>query len=186
MKKVTILSGSPSTISKLNETLKYMMIQLKQSEVQVEFISICNLPAEDLLHARYESDTIQTANALLAESNAIIVGTPVYKGSYSGILKTYLDLLPQKGLENKLLLPVAVGGTMAHLLMLEYNLKPLLSVLGATRIEKGIFIQDTQIIWNEEKQGIISEEIIARLTVCIDQFLNTLMKDEAVHSIEVS
>ncbi|MCM3791029.1 NADPH-dependent FMN reductase [Domibacillus indicus] len=186
MKKVTILSGSPSTISKLNEALKYMMIQLEQSEVQVEFVSICGLPAEDLLHARYESDSIQTVNALLAESDAVIVGTPVYKGSYSGILKTYLDLLPQKGLENKLLLPVAVGGTMAHLLMLEYNLKPLLSVLGGTQIEKGIFIQNTQVIWNEQKQGIISEEITARLTASIDQFLNKLMKDEAVCSIEVS
>ena len=42
-------------------------------------------------------------------------------------------------------MPIAVGGTYGHLLMIEYALKPVLSALGATHILKGLFVIDSQI-----------------------------------------
>jgi FMN reductase len=49
-------------------------------------------------------------------------------------LKTYLDLLPQKALVGKRIVPIAIGGSLGHLLAIENALKPVLSVLGATEI----------------------------------------------------
>lgn len=40
----------------------------------------------------------------------VILATPVYKAAYSGLLKTFLDLLPQGGLRDKVVLPIARNG----------------------------------------------------------------------------
>src|SRR5256885_12419558 len=42
---------------------------------------------------------------------SVVVATPIYKASYSGVLKSFLDLLPQFGLAGKVVLPLATGGT---------------------------------------------------------------------------
>ncbi|WP_176471990.1 NAD(P)H-dependent oxidoreductase, partial [Shouchella clausii] len=60
-------------------------------------------------------------------------------------LKTYLDLLPQKSFENKILLPIVIGGSFGHLLAIEYALNPLLSALGANHIVNGVYTIDKQV-----------------------------------------
>lgn len=72
----------------------------------------------------------------------VVIASPVYKASYTGILKAFLDLLPQTGLKGKVTLPLFIGGTIAHLLSLDYTLKPLLSVLGSRNIVGGVFTID--------------------------------------------
>jgi FMN reductase len=59
-------------------------------------INVSDLPAEDLISAHFDP-AIQQANELVEKADAIIVASPVYKASYTGVFKTYLDLLPQKG-----------------------------------------------------------------------------------------
>jgi hypothetical protein len=58
----------------------------------------------------------------------------VYKASFSGALKTLLDLFPERALEGKVVLPFATGGTIAHMLAVDYALKPVLSALKAQEI----------------------------------------------------
>lgn len=101
MYKVVIISGSPNESSRLSGVLNKIIINLEQKRLKVDQIQICKLPADDLLHARFDSVMIQNANALVEQANAIIVATPIYKASYSGILKTYLDLIPQRDLRTK-------------------------------------------------------------------------------------
>ena len=47
---------------------------------------------------------------------AVVIATPVYKAAYSGILKAFLDLLPQDGLDGKLVLPTPAGLQLFELL----------------------------------------------------------------------
>ena len=68
----------------------------------------------------------------------------MYKAAYTGILKAFLDLLPQKALVGKPILPIATGGTLAHLLAIDYALNPVLGVLGATHILQGVYLVDAQ------------------------------------------
>ncbi|MCH1932822.1 NAD(P)H-dependent oxidoreductase, partial [Shewanella sp. A25] len=84
--------------------------------------------------AKYNSEAILATNKKVEEADAVIVASQVYKASFTGILKTYLDLLPQKGLENKIVLPLMLGGTISHLLAIDYSLKPVLASLGAENI----------------------------------------------------
>jgi SsuE family FMN reductase len=68
---------------------------------------------------------------------ALIVSTPIYKAAYTGALKALLDILPPAALDGKVVLPIATGGSFAHLLAIEYALKPVLSALGATDLLQG-------------------------------------------------
>ncbi|WP_437719533.1 NAD(P)H-dependent oxidoreductase [Sorangium sp. So ce448] len=52
----------------------------------------------------------------LPSAAGVVIATPIYKASYTGALKAFLDLLPQFGLAGKAALPLATGGTLAHVL----------------------------------------------------------------------
>lgn len=163
MSKIVILQGSPTAKSRLNGVLDRVRSQIEESGAEVSVINVRDLPAEDLLHARFDSQAIAEANRLVEEADAVVIASPVYKASFTGILKAYLDLLPQKGLENKIVLPLVVGGTIAHLLAIDYAFKPVLSVLGARNILTGVFVLDTQVTWGDDGQARIEEEIAGRI-----------------------
>ncbi|CAI6045461.1 NADPH-dependent FMN reductase [Cohnella sp. JJ-181] len=163
MSKIVILQGSPTPKSRLHGVLDRVRAQIEGSGDLVSVINVRDLPAEDLLHARFDSPAIAEANRLVAEADAVVIASPVYKASFTGILKAYLDLLPQKGLENKIVLPLVVGGTIAHLLAIDYAFKPVLSVLGARNILTGVFVLDTQVTWGEDGQANIAGDIGERI-----------------------
>ena len=60
------------------------------------------------MRADFNSPAIKQAIAAV-EGAAVIIASPVYKASYSGALKTILDILPQKGLQGKVVLPLFIG-----------------------------------------------------------------------------
>ena len=86
------------------------------------------------------------AVASVHAADVVVVATPIYKAAYSGLLKTFLDLLPQDALRGKTVLPLATGGSAAHLLALDYALKPVLAALGARDILDGVFATDAQLV----------------------------------------
>jgi FMN reductase len=105
------------------------------------------------------------------KADAIIVASPVYKASYTGVLKTYLDLLPQKGLAQKIILPLFIGGSIAHLLTIDYALKPVLSVLGARTILAGVYVVDSLVKRNEQGQVELATEVKQRLDDSLQELL---------------
>lgn len=174
MAKVVIISGSPTPTSRLHGVIEIAKSALQQAEIEVEWIKVRDIPAEDLLYANFGSEAIVNANKLVAEADAVFVATPVYKASYTGVLKAFLDLLPQKGLERKIVLPLAVGGTISHLLAIDYALKPVLSALGAQNILQGVYVLDKQVTWAENGQAILDEEIAARLQESVTEFVQEI------------
>lgn len=117
MGKIVVINGTPSLVSRINAVIEYAEDDLRGRGFEVERINVAELPAEDLIHTKFESEAIVKANGLVAEADAVIVVSPVYKASYTGVLKTFLDLIPQKGLAGKIVLPLFMGGslkTFAH------------------------------------------------------------------------
>ena len=72
-------------------------------------------------------------------------------------------MIPQNGLENKTVIPIAIGGSFGHLLSIEYALKPVISVLGATEILKSVFVLDQQVERLDNGKYQIADEAIRRL-----------------------
>ncbi|WP_239373907.1 NADPH-dependent FMN reductase [Frankia sp. Cj5] len=75
---------------------------------------------------------VAAALASIRAADVLVVATPVYKGSYTGLLKAFLDLLPAGGLTGVIAVPVIVAGAPAHQAVAELHLRPLLAELGAT------------------------------------------------------
>ena len=145
MTRAIIINGGNSVNSRLTGIEQKIQALLKKDGIEYDVISVHQLPAQDLITANFASEEIKKSIVKVGEADIVFFLTPIYKGSFTGILKTFIDLLPQKGLENKIAVPVAIGGSIAHLLALEYSLKPVLSILGATHITNPIYIVDSQV-----------------------------------------
>jgi FMN reductase len=73
----------------------------------------------------------------------LVVGTPVYRGSYTGLLKHLFDLVHHQALAGKPVILTATGGSPLHGLVIEHQLRPLLSFFGAHTIPTAIYATDT-------------------------------------------
>jgi FMN reductase len=192
MARVVIISGSPSASSRLEGVLQTVIKQLETAGLDVQLISVRDQSPEDLVYSRFESPKIIQAVKDIEQADAVIVATPIYKASYTGVLKSFLDLLPQKGLQGKIVLPLAIGGTIAHLLAIDHALKPVLSALNAYHILSGVYVLDTQVV-REENKFTLLPEIELRLQEAVKAFAQEVIwrseresavsvKEEDVHA----
>jgi FMN reductase len=178
MSLVVTVSGSPSPASRTQELAAQVGVAIKARGFEVEAINVRDLPAEELLHARAGSPALQRAVGLIERARGVVISTPVYKASYTGVLKSFLDLLPQFGLGGKVVLPLVTGGTLAHVLAIDYALRPVLSSLGAQHIVAGLFILD-KLIERRPAGGLdINPEIGARLDHAVADFVTSLQRHD--------
>ena len=176
MSSVLIISGSPSSTSRTERLARSIAQRVAARDVQASLLDVRDLPAADLLHARFDAPSIVEATARVAAADGIIVATPVYKAAYSGLLKTFLDVLPQFGLRGKVVLPLATGGSVAHVLAIDYALRPVLSSLDPLHVVNGLFLLDKQITVLETGEVQLEPEVDQKLNVVIDQFLRGLQR----------
>lgn len=170
MAKIIIISGSPTAGSRLNALIEWSQTYLEQQGYEVDYLHVASLPADDLIQANWNSEAIQAALARVAQADGVILASPVYKASYTGVLKVFLDLLPQKGLEGKLVLPLFIGGTIAHLLAIDYTLKPLVAAMSGKHILSGVFAIDEWIKRLEAGGYEMTEELVERLERSLAEF----------------
>ncbi|OUL28439.1 FMN reductase (NADPH) [Nostoc sp. T09] len=163
MPHILAIAGSPSHPSRTYSLLEYASKILVQQGFTVDIISVRDIPAEDLAFGRYDSPALEKPKAILAKADGVIIATPIYKAAYTGVLKAFLDLLPQKALAGKVIVPLATGGTIAHLLAIEYALKPVLSELGGRHILSTIYSVDKQIQVQPDGSIQLDAEIAQRL-----------------------
>jgi FMN reductase len=174
MSEIILLSGSPAERSKSQAILVYVQKSLSALGVSSRIVGVRDFPAEDLMHGKYESEVFIPFKAELAKAKGVVLATPIYKGAYSGSLKALLDILPQYALKEKTVLPVATAGSMAHLLAIDYSIKPVLSVLGASDILQGVYIPDSHFSFKEENQIELDAELQNRLDVSLQQLVEKI------------
>ncbi|WP_017938137.1 NADPH-dependent FMN reductase [Zestomonas thermotolerans] len=174
---VVSLGGSPAQRSRSNLLLERSRGWLQRQGVEVVEYRVTDFPAEVLLHARFDSPHVADLRAQVANADGLLVATPVYKASFSGALKTVLDLLPERALENKVVLPLSTGGSKAHLLAVDYALRPVLSALKAEEVLQGVFADDSQIAYGENGAPARYEmALLERLEEALQQFHQALVR----------
>ncbi len=109
-----------------DQTVETQVLELR--DYALEF---CDGRAPDA----YNIDT-RRALALVEEADAYLVATPIYRGSYTGALKNFFDLVPNDPnghdpLRGKVVGLLATGGSDHHYLILEHELRPLFGFFGA-------------------------------------------------------
>ena len=166
---VLLIAGSPSERSRSAALLDSVSLRLALRGATVERLHIRDLSPQSLLLGDTAHRTIAAAIAQVERARAIVVATPVYKAAYSGVLKVFLDLLPQTALKNKTVLPIATGGSPHHMLALDYALQS----LSARHILPGVYATDSQVTLMPEGPYHIGAEITARL----DEAVATLVAE---------
>ncbi|MCA4133273.1 FMN reductase [Arthrobacter sp. M4] len=73
------------------------------------------------------------------QSDGIIAVTPVFSASYSGLFKSFIDVLDPKSLDGKAVLLGATGGSDRHQLMLDHAMRPLFSYLRTRMTSTAVF-----------------------------------------------
>jgi FMN reductase len=182
MSKIVIISGSPTKTSRSSAISSFIENNLINQGQLVSKITVRDLPPEDLIYANFNSLRIKRALSQIEQAQAVIVVSPVYKASYTGVLKAFFDLIPEKGLADKVILPVATGGSMAHLLSLEYAFKPLFSVLGSQEIKNGIYFVDSQMNYQENQLTFLDEDVEHRINTALQGLVNRLSENETFRS----
>jgi FMN reductase len=160
---ILLISGSPAVPSSSSRLLHHLGDKLAAHGHRTSRLNVRDLPAQALLAADGTDPVIRAALAEVAEAHAVIVATPVYKAAYSGVLKAFLDLLPQNGLAGKIVLPVATGGSQSHLLALDYALRPVLHALEADQVLTSIYATSQQVQWSEHEGVLLAPEIAVRV-----------------------
>ena len=172
MSSILVLSGSPTAASRTAALADHIADRLRADGHQVRTVRARDLPARALLTGDTTDPVIARLVADLDSVDGVVVASPVYKAAYTGLLKAVLDLLPQFALAGKVVLPVVTGGTPAHVLAIDYALRPVLSSLGAHHIMQGWFVLDRHI--SDGPELAVQAESATPLYQVVDDFSVTL------------
>ena len=174
MPLITVLSGSPSPSSRTRLLSAWVNSWLGGKGFDTYALDVRDLPAADLFEAKVDGPEVKRAVQAVADAHGVVIATPVYKAAYPGVLKAFLDLLPQLGLTGKIVLPLAVGGSLAHVLAIDYAMRPILSSLNALHITGGLFFLDKQLERTEDGGLRIEQGMQDKLQLLLQSFADSV------------
>jgi len=142
-RRIVVVSAGlsdPSSTRLLADLLaKETLALLGDAEVEViELRPLAHALADQLLTG-FATGELAAAERAMAQADAVIAVTPVFSASYSGLFKTFFDVLERGTLDGTPVLVAATAGTARHSLVLEHALRPLFSHLQAVVVPTGVF-----------------------------------------------
>ena len=140
--QVIALSGNPRVGSRTAGAATHVAERLASDPTDVRAIDLAELAGEIFAPAHAAVDE---ALAAVQAARLVVVATPVYKASYTGLLKSFLDLYGPNGLAGVVAVPLVVSGNPAHALAGEVHLRPLLVELGAVVPARSLTVLDSQL-----------------------------------------
>lgn len=143
----TIIREVLHQAKEIDPNLTIELLDLK--EYQVEFVD--GRPFD-----QYNEDT-QTVINKIKEADFYIIGSPVYQASITGVLKNLFDHLPMNIFEGKTVGLVMTGGTEKHYLVLEHQLRPIVTFLKGIVAPKTLFIHQNDDTRDPSIQSRINE-----------------------------
>ncbi|HEU0256935.1 MAG TPA: NAD(P)H-dependent oxidoreductase [Microbacteriaceae bacterium] len=84
---------------------------------------------------------VQEALDFVRQADVLVVATPVYKGSYTGLLKLFIDFLGRGDIADVPIVLAAIGGSQEHSLVIEHELRPLFGFFSAAPVAEPLYLQ---------------------------------------------
>ena len=146
-KRIVVVSAGlsvPSSTRLLADMLGEQAVEALQERGQeaemevVELRPLAHALADHLLTG-FPSGELVAALDKVRRADGLVVVTPVFSASYSGLFKTFFDVLELGVLDGKPVLVAATAGTARHSLVLDHALRPLFSYLHAVVVPTGVF-----------------------------------------------
>ncbi len=108
-------------------------------------------------------DTVEQALCLVEQADVLVVATPVYRGSFTGLFKHFFDFIDQDALIDTPVLLAATGGSERHALVIDHQLRPLFSFFQARTLPLGVYATDRDFLDYRVHNDALAER--ARLAV---------------------
>lgn len=147
MTRIVVISGglgSPSSTRVLSDDivarLREQLAERGETlEVTVEELRELAHPIVDAMLTGFPTGELARVVDAVTAADALVVVSPTFSASISGLVKSFFDILEPDTLRGKPVLMGATGGTERHSLMLEFAMRPLFAYLGALPVRTAIF-----------------------------------------------
>ena len=112
-------------------------------------------------------DAVERELAAVEQADVLVVATPVFRGSYTGLFKHFFDFVHQDALIDKPVLLAATGGSERHALVIDHQLRPLFSFFQARTLPLGVYATDQDFA----DYRLHNEALIARARLAVQRAL---------------
>lgn len=112
-------------------------------------------------------EAVERDLAAVEQADILVVTTPVYRGSYTGLFKHFFDFIDQDALIDKPILLAATGGSERHALMIDHQLRPLFSFFQARTLPLGVYATDKDFL----DYRVHDEALLQRATLAVQRAL---------------
>jgi FMN reductase len=165
------LAGSLTSPSRSTALVAHVLELLAAGGLQTELAELVQLPADALL-ARRKDPTLDALLQRVTEAPVLVLGTPIYRASYTGQLKALFDLLPRDALASTVVGLIATGGIPQHALAIDHGLRPLVASLSGLSAAQAVYATDAELgsfpngplpeAIEEQLQGLAQELTVLR------------------------
>jgi FMN reductase len=136
--RVAVVVGNPKPVSRTYEAALTLAERLGGADLVIDLADHTG----ELFD--WSSSTVDELVEEVAASEVVIVASPTYKATYTGLLKVFLDRFPHQGLAGVTAVPLMLGASHAHALAPEHGLRPVLVELGASVPTRGLYVLDAE------------------------------------------
>ena len=145
---IVIVVGNPKVNSRTLDAARSMADAIAEA---VGWNEVAVTTVVDLAEVTSElfdwgSERVRSNVDALRTARLAVIASPVYKATYSGLLKAFLDRVGQGELHEVVVVPLMVGAAANHALAVEVHLRPLLAELGAVLPTRGVFLLESQLV----------------------------------------
>ncbi|MEP7201077.1 MAG: NAD(P)H-dependent oxidoreductase [Ilumatobacteraceae bacterium] len=119
---------------------------------------------------------VTAAKDAVVQGSLLVVASPVYKASFTGLLKAFLDQFARDELAALATVPLMVGASLAHSLAVEQQLRPVLVEIGASCPTRGLYIV-------EDGLNAVDEQLAAWLSVWGDALVGVARSRTSGHGV---
>jgi FMN reductase len=143
--KVVVVVGNPKAMSRTRVVAEEVARQCEAALDGTIERSVIDLA--DLASRLFDwgAEEVAELNTTVANADLIVVASPTYKATYTGLLKAFLDRYGDKGLAGVVAVPVMMGAGPTHYLAPEVGLRPLLVELGASVPTSSLYVMESQL-----------------------------------------
>jgi NAD(P)H-dependent FMN reductase len=148
-----------------------------RANAEVDILNLAETPVEicDGRPLDAYADPTRRAVGMIAAAGAVLIGAPVYRASYPGVLKNLLDITPVEALQSKPVGILAMGGSPHHFLGVDWQLREVLTWFGAL-----VAPTSTYITGGDFRDGkLASESALKDLTALVDTLITLTRLDRA-------
>lgn len=168
--RVVAVSGSlhePSKTTALLRAIADAVAQRTDAEVQVIELTVIGPSLAGALRREDLPAHVEEQLVAIEQADLLIVGSPVYRASFTGLFKHLFDFVGQYELVGKPVLLAATGGGERHALMIEHQLRPLFAFFQALTLPVGVYASNTDF----DGYRVNSDVLEARITLAADRAL---------------